>query len=438
MARVFKNLASTCLTIPIILVLLALPQPVCLAGGFMIPHQTTRGLGLSNATTAGVNDPSAVYYNPAALSEVNGNNLLVSGTYINVVNHVENSGRSARNQHDDSFVATVFANYHLPGTDLALGIGAYAPFGLQTTYEDDFTRFAAQRTELKTIYVTPAISWRLSRHISVGAGVSWVHASGLFSRGLCLDPVSSCTAPLGLEGRLRLTDTTNAFAYNLGILVKPNANFKLGFTYRSRVDLRFDDADVKIGGAFSTANARADVNPLPLPPVINVGLFYQITPVWGAEIVYEFSRWSEFKSFTATFTPVPIFLPLGAPLAGFKLPERWQDTSTLRFGSYYSLTRNWELRGGITVEETPIPNKTLNPAIPGADLLTLNGGLGYRWQAFSFDLGYMAVLYRTRRVTNSELEGLPATSPLFFAGAPGKDRYKTFNNFVMFSVGYRF
>jgi hypothetical protein len=50
------------------------------AGGYMIPHQTARALGLSNAMTAGVNDPSAVYYNPAALGEVDGNNLLISGT----------------------------------------------------------------------------------------------------------------------------------------------------------------------------------------------------------------------------------------------------------------------------------------------------------------------------------------------------------------------
>jgi len=412
--------------------------PDVLAGGFMIPHQTARGVSLGNAVTAGINDPSAVYYNPAALSEIDGNNLLVNGSYANVINSVENNGAKATNKHDDNFLASAFANYHIPGTDFTVGIGTYTPFGLATTYEEPFTRFAAQRTELRTIYVTPALSWHPSKFLSVGAGFSFVHASGLFSRGLCLDPVSACTAPLGLEGRMRITDTANAFGYNLGVLVKPTESVKFGFSYRSRVDLRFDNADVKFGGSFSIAKVKGNVRPIPLPPVIDAGLFWQITPAWGGEFVYEYARWSEFKNFSATFSPSPIFVPLGVPLPGFRLPEKWKNTSTLRLGSFYTLNKNWELRVGAAVEESPIPNRTLNPAIPGADVLTLSGGVGYKWEKFSVDLGYMAVFYKTRKLTNNELEGLPATAPLFFAGAPGKDKYETFNNFVSLSFGYRF
>jgi len=409
------------------------------AGGYMIPHQTARGLGLSNAMTAGVNDASAVYYNPAALSEVQGDDLLVSGSYANLQNSVENSGRKSTNKHDDNFLASFFANYRIPNSDFTLGIGTYAPFGLATEYDRDaFTRFAAINTELKTIYVTPALSWNPSNYFSLGAGLSFVHASGVFSRALCLDPISGCTQPLGLEGTVRVTDTANAFAYNLGLLVKPTDNLKFGFSYRSRVDLRFDNADAKFGGTFSTPTVKADVSPLPLPPVINVGLFWQIMSAWGAELVYEYTRWSEFKNFTAAFSPIPIFLPLGAPIPGFQLPQEWKNTSTLRLGSYYTLNKNWELRGGMAIEQTPVPSRTLNPAIPDADKLTLNAGIGYKWEKFSVDLGYMAVFYKTRKVTNDELEGLPATAPLFYAGAPGKDKYQTFVNFVTFSIGYRF
>ena len=419
--------------------LLAKPSQEAIAGGYIIPHQTARGLSLSNAMTAGVNDASAVYYNPAALSEVNGDNVLASGIYVNVSNSVENSGRKSRNKHDDNFLATFFANYHIPGTDLTLGIGTYTPFGLVTEYGSDaFTRFAAVQTQLKTIYVTPALSWNPTNYLSLGAGLSFVHSSGVFSRALCLDPISFCTQPLGLEGTVRLTDTADAFAYNIGLLVKPIETLKFGFSYRSRVDLRFDSATAKFGGAFLNPTVKADLSPIPLPPVINAGLFWQITPNWGAEFVYEYTRWSEFKNFTTTFSPIPIFVPLRAPILGFQLPQDWKNTNTLRFGSFYTLNENWELRGGIAAEQTPIPNKTLNPAIPGADLLTLNAGIGYKWEKFSVDLGYMAVFYKTRRVTNNELEGLPATAPLFYAGAPGRDKYETFNNFVTLSIGYRF
>ena len=114
------------------------------AAGFAIPHQTARGLALSNAFTAGVNDPSAAYYNPAALGEIRGNAVLATGTYVGLYNSVENSGRDAVNKHDDNFLASIFANYHIPGSDFTVGIGTYSPFGLATTYERDFTRFAAE------------------------------------------------------------------------------------------------------------------------------------------------------------------------------------------------------------------------------------------------------------------------------------------------------
>src|SRR5258705_5255495 len=110
------------------------------AGGYYIPHQTARGVGLSNALTAGVDDPSAVYYNPAALGEVEGNQLLLSGSYINVVSSVENGGDRAVNSGRHNLTGSLFGNYHVPGTDLNLGLRVYSPFGLAASYSADFTR----------------------------------------------------------------------------------------------------------------------------------------------------------------------------------------------------------------------------------------------------------------------------------------------------------
>jgi long-chain fatty acid transport protein len=402
------------------------------AGGFYIPHQTARGVALSNALTAGVTDASAVYYNPAALSEVDGNQVLVTGTYVELINSVENGGRKADDKHEDNFLPSLFGNYHIPGTDFTLGIGGYAPFGLATSYGGGFTRFAARETQLKTLYITPAVAWHPSKYFSIGGGISFVHGSAILSRSFCLVPAPP-PAGCGAEEKVRITDQTNAYSYNVGILVKPAKTVKIGFSYRGRADLHFDDADTKFNGDIGTTKIKANVRPIPLPAIINLGVFWQMTPSWGAEIVYEYQHWSEFKDIRATFSSAPF----GIFPRSFALNESWKNSNTVRLGSFYRLTKNIELRGGIGLEESPIPDRTLNPAIPGANLLTLNGGLGYKWEKFFVDLGYQAVFYKTRQVPNSELEG--GTAPGFpFAGAPGKDKYKTFNNFVSVSLGYSF
>ncbi|MCZ6620281.1 MAG: hypothetical protein O7C72_00005, partial [Deltaproteobacteria bacterium] len=86
------------------------------------------------------------------------------------------------------------------------------------------------------------------------------------------------------------------------------------------------------------------------------------------------------------------------------------------------------------VDETPIPGNTLGPSIPGADILTLNGGFGYAWKGFTLDVGYMAVFYKNRRVLNNVLEADTPLNPF----TPGRDKYETFNNFVSLNIQYRF
>lgn len=395
-----------------------------IAGGYAIPPQTARAVGLANAVTAGVDDPSAVYANPAALTEIRGNQILGGLNYINVVNSVTNSDRRSTNKHDDNFIPTLFANYHIPSSDLTAGIGLYTPFGLATSYaEDSFTRFGAIRSELKTLYVTPAVAWRVNPSLSVGGGLSFVHSSALFTRALFLGP--------GAEGRIRLPDTDNGYTYTLGVLLKPHERIKLGFNYRGRVDLNFDTATVKVAdatGAVSTARSKG--TQVPLPPVISLGAQWQITPAWSGEFDYNFTHWSEFQHLKARFSP---FL-LGGALTGLFVQELWKDTHTFRLGTSYRLNDRFELRGGVILDETPIPARTLSPSIPGADILGLNAGLGYTWKNLGIDLGYMAVFYKTRRVQNNVLEADNTANTV----APGRDKYQTFNNFVSLHLRYRF
>ncbi|MGH9857367.1 MAG: OmpP1/FadL family transporter, partial [Acidobacteriota bacterium] len=394
-------------------------------GGYAIPPQTAKAESMGGAAVAGVDDPSAVYVNPAGLTQIDGNQVQGGITYVNTLSSIKNSGAKSKNIHDDDFLPNVFANYHIPNSKFSLGIGSYTPFGLATSYKPDaFTRYAAIRSELRTLYITPTIAWEPVPYLSVGAGISFVHASGTLSRAIFFGPAG--------DGKLRITDTDNAYGYKLGFLLKPTNRLRFGFTYTGHVDLNFKSADVKFvdapgaGGILTTS--RASGIHLPAPAVINAGIHWQIDPNWGIEFQYDYTRWSEFKHLKASFsTPLPALGGL-VPITGFLLPQNWKDTSSVRLGTAYKLTKEFEIRAGLAFDETPIPSSTLGPAIPGADYLTLATGIGYRWQRLKLDLGYMAVFYKTRRVTNNILETGGDSNALPFPGVTGKDKFSVFQN----------
>jgi len=360
------------------------------AGGYAIPPQTAKSESMGGAAVAGVDDPSAVYVNPAALTQVDGNQILGGLTYVNTISSIKNSGATSRNIHDDDFLPNLFANYHIPNTQLSVGLGTYAPFGLATSYKPDaFTRYAAVRSELRTIFVTPTVAWEPLPYLSIGGGVSFVHASGTLSRAIFFGPFG--------DGKLRITDTDNAYGYKVAFLVKPNDQIRFGLTYTSHVDINFKSADVKFAdapgaGGLSSSSKASGIH-LPLPPVINVGAHWQIDPSWGIELQYDYARWSKFEHLKASFSsPLP-GLGGAVPIGGFLIPQNWKNSSSLRFGTAYKLTKDFELRGGVGLDETPIPPSTLGPAIPGADYLTLTAGAGYNWERIKIDIGYMAVFY---------------------------------------------
>ena len=405
------------------------------AGGYAIPPQTAKTESMGGAAVAGVDDPSAVYVNPGALTQIEGNQFLGGFTYVNTISSVMNSGATSRNIHNNDFLPDFFANYHIPNTQLTLGMGGYAPYGLATNYKSDsFTRYAALNSQLRTMFITPTLAWEPLPYLSVGAGVSFVHASGTLSRAIFFGPFG--------DGKLRITDTDDAYGYKFGFLLKPTDSVRFGLTFTSNVDLNFKSAEVKfydasgLGGTGTTTNASG--LHLPLPRTINAGIHWQINPDLGLEFEYDFAQWNEFKNLRATFSsPLPA-LGGTVPISGFVIPEDWHNTSSLRLGTAYKIMQQFELRGGLGLDQTPIPSKTLGPAIPGADYMTVTGGLGYNWRQLKFDLGYMAVFYKTRRVNNNVLETGGDANALSFPGVPGTDKYRTFQNLVGFHAAYTF
>jgi long-chain fatty acid transport protein len=65
----------------------------------------------------------------------------------------------------------------------SVGIGINAPFGLVTEYDDSWLgRFQGVKSDIKTINVNPAVSWRVADNFAVGVGINWQRVDAEFTK----------------------------------------------------------------------------------------------------------------------------------------------------------------------------------------------------------------------------------------------------------------
>ena len=67
--------------VPVLLVLL-FTASTSFAAGFRLPEAGAKAMGMGFAFTAQADDPSAIYFNPAGLTQLKGNNLKLGVTYV--------------------------------------------------------------------------------------------------------------------------------------------------------------------------------------------------------------------------------------------------------------------------------------------------------------------------------------------------------------------
>ncbi|MBS1147625.1 MAG: long chain fatty acid transport protein, partial [Proteobacteria bacterium] len=82
------------------------------------------------------------------------------------------SGGNGGDAGDLAFVPNAYFAYRV-SPDIHVGMGLNAPFGLKTEYDSSWKgRTQAIKSELKTINLNPAIAWKASESLSLGAGLS--------------------------------------------------------------------------------------------------------------------------------------------------------------------------------------------------------------------------------------------------------------------------
>ena len=414
--------------------------------GFGLNELSTCGIGRAySAVATGCHDPSAIYWNPAAITSLNGWGILLGASAIAVDGKFEQDTtfRTFKGDVPTAIVPHGYLSYHNPNSRVAWGLGVYVPYGLTTQWKDDFPgRFSAKKASLQTIYVQPSAAWQINSRISVGVGPVIAHSHVELIQGIDLSQqtttIAGQTVPftaLGIATRTEFARATlkgDAWGYgaHVGVQARLSSSWMFGIRYLTPITFNYDDADATfaqvptnliLGGAVpNPANptgppligAGAQVDTLSLlraafasggpltaqkvstkithPAQLQLGFAYTGYKNWELEADYAYVGYHEFHELPINFS--------NAATPDRTLIEDYNNSSSIRLGAEYRFSNDVHVRGGFAGVTRAAPDATVTPLLPEQD--RANYALGVSVPVFGrwiVDGGYVLVTTPGRR-----------------------------------------
>src|SRR6266702_2463148 len=108
--------------------------------GVRVPNQDASAIARGNAFVATADNPSAIYYNPAGITQLEGQYIQAGSLfYLGIYGDHENSLTGARIENNPEIIAapTLYYTFSPKDCPLSFGFGAYAPFGFSVDWPDD-------------------------------------------------------------------------------------------------------------------------------------------------------------------------------------------------------------------------------------------------------------------------------------------------------------
>jgi long-chain fatty acid transport protein len=409
------------------------------AAGFRILEQSASATAQSGAFTAQADDPSAIYYNPAGMTQLRGvqtslgTNL--AGGHTSFTNP---AGVTARGDFGGSIAfpppSNLFVTANLKDLgvtalgDLTAGLAVLSPFGILYRYSNNgpFSTAVTSQT-LPLIDIKPTLAYKVNDQLSIGLGADIYTFFSFWGAGQAVTKFNSSGGP-GLPPAgtpLEINGGGTAGGFNASLLYTPfrNADGKplvnVGFQYRSQATLPLNGQFLANGGTVADASTT-----LVLPQTLTGGI--ALWPVrnkdheWKLEMDIDYTGWKSIRN-------TDVHLSNGTTIP---FPQNWRSAYTVMFGTEYKWLQleqlpHWEVtaRGGYWHSQTPIPDSSFLPTVPDADQHSLSVGLGllckengrflglfecgnserglFAPKALGLDLAYQALLYETRTVTGN-------------------------------------
>lgn len=364
-----------------------------LAAGFQLTEQSSLGAGRAYAGAGIVGDDlSAVHYNPAGMTLLEGTRFQAGGVWIGI-NADYSSDISDESENGRLKGQMIPAGYvtHQVNDQIWLGFAMTVPFGMGTEYSKNWE--GADRGTNAKIYtfdMNPSIAWKVNDFLSIGGGISVQYAKAELGMGLS-----------GM-GHGKVEADSWDWGYNFGLMISPTDKLRFGLAYRSSIEHNAE-GDTKLSGMKPPLNNILEGENFGMSTTLETPDTIMLTGTWEATEklrlsgLIRWANWSKFKELNIE-NELPLivsssldkFSPaLKDGLSNIDIENDWQDTWLFSVGADYRINSAFTVRGGIAYETSPIDRQETRMAvIPDTDRLWLSlGASWYPTQDLQFDIG---------------------------------------------------
>lgn len=371
------------------------------AAGFQLSEQSSIQMGRAMAG-AGVmgDDLSAVHYNPAGMTLLEGTRIQATGTWV-AVNAEYKDDKTGATENGRKKGQLVPAGYitHQVNDQVWLGLGLTVPYGMGT----DFNRTwegadRGNKSMILTFDMNPNVAWKLNEKFSVGAGLSLQYAKAKL--GMAKMELARNTYAMNsvVEG------DSWAWGWNVGMMFRPVETVRLGLAYRSHIAhnaeghttidtnplLAGSDSTRPIAGQTFVSDMKVRIK---TPDTLTFSAAWDATPDLTLSATARWSKWSNFDTLTIENSgfqggTVAGNTVMNGLAATSQVENHWDDTWFFSLGADYRLNDKWTVRGGVAYDQGPVDNANRMAVIPDTDRIWVAGGASYKFnQNLTFDFG---------------------------------------------------
>ena len=373
------------------------------AAGFQLAEYSATGLGRAYAGEAAMADnASAQWRNPAMLTQLDGTQVSVGAIYVNPNVDVKGTttfaGSEMEAKSNDFAHDAIIPNFYISHRyteELAIGFALGTNYGMETDLGKDFAAsHFGNEASIITKEANLNLAYQLNEAVSIGGGVRYVMGEGSFG---ATAPEKNALAGLGLKKGTPLKymeGEDTAWGWQLGTAWQINDQHRIGFTYKSAVDLTLEgDAkimQVALGTPVAEDTGSMD---LTLPQTAELASFHQLTEKLAMHASINWTDWSSFKE---------LYADLDTLESQTVKVENWKDNYRFAIGATYQVDPKLALRTGIAYDTSAVSDKNRTITIPETDRTWLSLGASYEFtKQFSLDGGFTYIFAKDASITES-------------------------------------